>query len=103
MERNGGQEEEEEEDEEKIKNSPEVQQFVRKLVEKGYFNGCVEGTPEYEERKQRAVQKYIERIKSNKAKEASGKAAEAQVVVDVCFVLEACDRESWIGEGSGNG
>ena len=103
MERNGGQEEEEEEDEEKIKNSPEVQQFVQKLAEKGYFNGCVEGTPEYEERKQRAVQKYIERIKSNKAKEASGNASEAHVVIDVCFALEADDCKSWIGEGCRNG
>ena len=85
MERNGGQGEEEEEDEEKIKNSQEVQQFVKKLADKGYFNGCVEGSPEYEERRQRAVQKYIERIKSNKSKESAGRAVEAPVVIDVCF------------------
>ena len=83
MENNEGQEDEE--DEEKIKNSPEVQQFVRKLADKGYFSGCVEGTPEYEERKQRAVQKYIERIKSNMAKEAAGKTTEIPVEIDVRF------------------
>lgn len=62
---------EEENEEAAIRNSPELKEFIQKLASKGYFANTVEGTPEYEDRLNRAVQKYIDRVKSSKTTESA--------------------------------
>ena len=62
---------EEENEEAAIRNSPELKEFIQKLASKGYFANTVEGTPEYEDRLNRAVQKYIDRVKGSKATESA--------------------------------
>jgi len=62
---------------EEIKANPRFQPFLNAVKGKGFFNGCEEGSDEYESRMQKLVDKFAQKLEAEPPAEAAAPADEA--------------------------